>query len=77
MLAMRQRLLDWLDATRRRAASGQNNVMAITHCGAIRILVAECLGLPLENSFRLRADYAALAMLRFSDSGSELLTLNR
>jgi hypothetical protein len=51
--------------------------MAITRCGAIRILVAECLRLPLPNAFRLHVDYAALTMLRFSDAGCKLLAFNR
>jgi len=77
MLAMQHRLLDWLAVARRHASAGQSNIMAITHCGAIRILVAECLSLALPNAFRLHVDYAGLTMLRFSDSGCKLLALNR
>lgn len=35
----------------------------VTHGGVIRALLAHCLGLPLENSFRLKIDYGSITKI--------------
>lgn len=39
--------------------STNENLLVITHGGVIRALLSYCLGLPLENSFRLKIDYGS------------------
>lgn len=41
------------------------NSILVTHGGVIRAILAHTLGLPLENSFRLRIDYGSISKIKF------------
>lgn len=41
----------------------RENVILISHGGVIRALLSYCLGLPLENSFRLKIDYGSISKI--------------
>lgn len=46
----------------------KENFILITHGGVIRALLAYILGLPLENSFRLKIDYGRITKITLSDT---------
>ncbi len=76
MLMMRSRVISWLNEVCYRCFSGVNDVLVLTHSGVIKIIVADCLGMPLRNAFRLNVSFSALTMLRFSGFKSELIAFN-
>lgn len=51
--------------------------LIITHAGPIRALLAQALDLPLEQSFRLRIDYASLTLLDFDSIQPVVGFINR
>ncbi|MBC7919760.1 MAG: alpha-ribazole phosphatase [Ferruginibacter sp.] len=44
-------------------ASEQEKAVLITHAGVIRSLLCHCLGIPLQNAFRLVIDYASVSKI--------------
>lgn len=52
------------------------NIIIFTHAGAIRAMLAYVLGLPLQNAFRLHADYASVSVLHLQDNLKTVIKLN-
>jgi alpha-ribazole phosphatase len=51
-------------------------VLVFTHGGTIRALVCHCLGIPLQNAFQLRIDFASITKLQWQHGRWNLLALN-
>jgi alpha-ribazole phosphatase len=60
-----------------RACSHDGPVLAITHAGVIRVLLAEALGLPLEAVFRFHLDYGGVTRLHFQSALPTVEYVNR
>jgi alpha-ribazole phosphatase len=71
---MRTRVLATSAELRRRHA-GQS-ILCVTHAGVIRTVVAEVLGLPAANMFRLAQDYGGLNIVRYHTGSASLELLN-
>ena len=52
-------------------------IAVIAHGGTNRVLLAEALGLPLGNIFRLAQDYAAWNLIEYRENGAVVHLLNR
>jgi alpha-ribazole phosphatase len=66
LLALHRRAVDFLHSMRGYNGDG---VVAITHGGTIRCLIADALGMPLGNLLRLRIEYGSLSTLTLDSSG--------
>jgi len=71
---MRTRVLDTCRELRR-CHPGQS-ILCVTHAGVIRTLVADVLGIPAVNMFRLAQDYCGLSIVRYSGELASLELLN-
>ncbi len=58
-------------------ANSRDAVVVVTHAGVIRALLAEALGLPLVNSFRIRVDYGSVTQLLVDEQGMHVGYVNR
>jgi len=47
------------------------HVLLIAHGGVIRVILAETLGMPLDNLYRIEVPYASLSRLRIFGSGAD------
>lgn len=57
--------------------SSQNNddtVVIVAHGGTIRIILCDLLGIPLENAFKIKIDYASLTSVTLDN---EFITVNK
>jgi alpha-ribazole phosphatase len=63
---LHRRIRDFLDSM---CGYNGDGVIAITHGGPIRCLIADALGMPLANLIRLRIDYGSLSTLTLDTSG--------
>jgi len=52
-------------------------IAIVTHIGPIRVLLAEALGMPLENMFRMVQSYAGINLIRYSGGTMVLEFMNR
>jgi broad specificity phosphatase PhoE len=52
-------------------------IAVIAHGGTNRVILAEALGLPLGNIFRLAQDYAAWSLIEYRDRGAIVHVLNQ
>jgi alpha-ribazole phosphatase/probable phosphoglycerate mutase len=52
-------------------------IAVIAHGGTNRVILAEALGLPLGNIFRLAQDYAAWSLIEYRDGGAVVHALNQ
>ena len=52
-------------------------VLAVTHAGVIRALLAEVLGLPLQDSFRFHLDYGGVTRLDLGGAAAAVGYVNR
>ncbi len=72
---LQQRGLSFLDDMREQHASG--NIVAVTHGGMIRALVAHALDMPLKKLFRMSIDYGSVTQLQFGESVPKVNYMNR
>jgi len=56
--------------------TGGGGVVCVSHCDIIRGLIADTLGLPLDNLLRFDIDTASLSTLVVGDWGSRVISLN-
>jgi alpha-ribazole phosphatase len=63
---LHRRIRDFLDSM---CGYNGDGVIAITHGGPIRCLIADALGMPLANLIRLRIDFGSLSTLTLAASG--------
>jgi alpha-ribazole phosphatase len=59
------------------ARHGGRRVAIVAHGGSNRIILAEALGLPLANAFRLAQDYACLNLVEYGSGGPILHGVNQ
>ena len=52
-------------------------IAVVAHGGTNRVILAEALGLPLGNIFRLAQDYAAWSLIEYRSAGAVVHALNR
>ena len=52
-------------------------IAVVGHGGTNRVLLAEALGLPLANIFRLGQDYAAWSLIEYRDDSAVVHVLNQ
>ena len=52
-------------------------IAVIAHGGTNRVILAEALGLPLGNIFRLAQDYAAWSLIEYRDDGAVVHLVNQ
>src|SRR5262245_18189605 len=52
-------------------------IAVVAHGGTNRVILAEALGLPLTNIFRLAQDYAAWSLIEYPDGGAVVHLLNQ
>ncbi len=52
-----------------------NKILYVGHAGVIRVIILSCLGLPLNNFFKLEVDFGSLSVLRFFNDGIVTLKL--
>ncbi len=45
--------------------TNHSHAVVVTHAGVIRSLVCHCLGIPLENAFRLQVDYGFVCRISY------------
>ena len=60
--ALHRRSVDFLQGVLQADA---RQVVIVTHAGVIRSLLCHCLGIPLENAFRLQVDYGFLCRVHY------------
>ncbi|HNN82431.1 MAG TPA: histidine phosphatase family protein, partial [Leptospiraceae bacterium] len=48
----------------------------VTHGGVIRAILAHTLGLPLENSFRLKIEYGSISKIQVTNQISQVEFVN-
>ena len=71
---VQKRSLEWLkDAA---AHSGDGTIVASTHGGLIRTIIAAVLGLPLSNVFRLTIDLASISIINYLGEFSNIEVIN-
>lgn len=61
----------------REVNANSDDTVVVTHAGVIRALLAEALGLPLVNIFRIRIDYGSVTQLLVDDQGMHVGYVNR
>jgi alpha-ribazole phosphatase len=71
---VQERSMEWLTEMSGRFADG--NVLASSHGGPIRAMLAGVVGLPLSNIFRLTVDLASISVLNYMGKFSNLETMN-
>ncbi len=59
------------------ANSRDTPIVVVTHGGVIRALLAEALGLPLMNVFRIQIDYSSVTQLLLDEQGMHVGYVNR
>lgn len=57
-------------------ARGKGRVLIVGHAGVNRVILAQLLGMPLENLFRLQQDYGSCTLLTHAYGEWRLLALN-
>lgn len=72
--ALQARVLDWV---REVEATGIEDVVAFTHAGVIRVLLAHWQGLPPEEWHHLTFDYGTVTRVVVTAHGGQLLSSNR
>jgi alpha-ribazole phosphatase len=74
LAAVQERSMDWLrDAS---AGYGDGQLLACSHGGPIRAILAAVIGLPLSNLFRMTVDLASISVINYKGKFSNLETLN-
>lgn len=74
LLAVQERSMDWFsDAT---ATYPEGTVVASSHGGPIRTMIAAIIGSPLSRVFRLTVDLASISIVNYKDKYSNLELLN-
>jgi alpha-ribazole phosphatase len=53
------------------------SVLIFSHAGTIRTMLAQCLGMPLENTFRFGMEYGALSRARYMEGYWKIDFINR
>lgn len=51
------------------------HVLAVCHAGVIRVILAEALGMPLANIFRIILDPASLSIIEYHPNGRQVVRL--
>jgi len=51
------------------------NVLAVAHAGVIRVILAEALGMPLRNLFRIALDPVGLSLVEYHPNGRKVVRL--
>lgn len=74
---MRARVLLSYDEIRRRHRHEGGNVFVVAHGGVNRILLAEALGVPRENLFRIGQAYGSVSIIDYVDATPIVSLLNR
>lgn len=74
LMAVQERSMDWLNEASARYGDGL--LLASSHGGPIRAIVASVIGLPLSNLFRLTVDLASMSILNCMGKFSNLETMN-
>jgi broad specificity phosphatase PhoE len=59
-----------------RARHANDTIALVTHGGVIRILLAEALGMPHVNIFRVAQGYAAINRIRYYDATPSVELVN-
>ncbi len=54
-----------------------HRIAVVGHGGTNRVILADALGLPLQNIFRLGQDYAAWSLIEYRDGGAVVHALNQ
>ncbi|MFH1137336.1 MAG: alpha-ribazole phosphatase [Pseudomonadota bacterium] len=57
-------------------SQAEGPLLLVSHIGVIRVILAQVLGLPLENIFRIDHDYGAYSLIQARDSGLRLISHN-
>jgi alpha-ribazole phosphatase/probable phosphoglycerate mutase len=52
-------------------------IAVVAHGGTNRVILAEALGLPLDNIFRLALDYAAWSLIEYRGDGAIVHAVNQ
>lgn len=71
---LRGRLEQWLEDVSDLSPDG--SVAVISHSGPICVLIADVIGIPMSNAFRLRIDLASISILDCKGESSRLVMLN-
>lgn len=74
---MRERVLDAYAEIRERHGAGSGAVCLVSHGGVNRILLAEALGAPRENLFRIGQAYGSLSIIDHVEGTPVVSLLNR
>ncbi len=74
LIAVQERAMAWLGEVSTLHPDG--NIVASSHGGPIRAIIAAVLGLPLGNIFRLTVDLASVSVLNYKGKFSNLETMN-
>jgi alpha-ribazole phosphatase len=72
---LRARAVPALRKVVERHAGGR--IAVVAHGGTNRVILAEALGLPLGNIFRLAQDYAAWSLVEYRDAGAVVHAMNQ
>ncbi|MGL1889791.1 MAG: alpha-ribazole phosphatase [Reichenbachiella sp.] len=54
-----------------------DTVAIISHAGPIRAMIANTIGLPLKDSFKLQIDYGSISCINFSEFEDQLVYMNK
>ena len=71
------RLSGMLTFSSRKRAIDAACIAVVAHGGTNRVILAEALGLPLGNIFRLAQDYAAWSLIEYRDHDAIVHILNQ
>lgn len=74
LAVVQERSMDWFHETS--ASYPEGTVIASSHGGPIRTIIAGVIGLPLSSAFRLTVDLASVSVLNYFGKFSNLETLN-
>ena len=74
LAAAQERAMAWLDDASGECPDG--NILASSHGGPIRAIMAGVVGLPLSKIFRLTVDLASISVLNYKGKLSNLETMN-
>jgi len=74
LMAVQERSMAWLEDVT--AKYGEGQVLASSHGGPIRAILAKVIGLPLSNIFRLTVDLASISVLNHMGKFSNMESMN-
>lgn len=74
LIAVQDRAMDWLAAAVRE--HGDGTILASSHGGPIRAILAGVMGLPLSHLFRLTVDLASVSIVNYMGEFSNIKLLN-